>query len=101
VVLGLRPDARLICYGSDKNFKKLERRPRKPPPPPKGPRKRPSPPEWNRFGSDERERLQMDPNSSDYIGRDQKSPPRPPRMHERLREYFEEPDDDYFDDLYE
>jgi hypothetical protein len=95
-LLGLRPDARLIFYGSDKNLKKLERRPRKPPPPPKAPRKRTSPPEWSRFGSDERERMDKDPNYGNYIGGGQKSPP---RMHERLRKYFDKSDTDYYDDI--
>jgi hypothetical protein len=97
-LLDLSPRARLIRYGCDKNFKNLERRPRKPPPPAKGPRRRPSPPEWSRFGSDERERLQMDPNSSDYIGRDQKSPPRPSRMDDRLAKYFRKSNMEYYND---
>jgi hypothetical protein len=91
-LLGLRPRARLICYGCDQNFKKLERRPRKPPPP-KGPRKRPSPPDWYRFGGDERDRKGTDPNYGNYVG-GQKSPP---SMHERLRKYFEKTDWDYYD----
>lgn len=98
-LLGLRPHARLIYYGCDQNFKELERRP-KPPPLPKGPRKRPSPPEWNRFGSDERERLGTDPNwNDDCIRRPER---RPMWMHVRLAKYFTDLDtglDSYFKDI--
>jgi hypothetical protein len=94
-LLGLRPRARLICYGCDQNFTKLERQPRKPPPP-KAPRKRSSPPAESRFGSDERYRLGTDPNCQNYIGGGQKAPP---RMHRGLAKYFVKTDWDYYDDI--
>jgi hypothetical protein len=96
-LLGLRPDTRLICYGCDKNFKKLERRP-KPPPPPKGPRTRPSPPEWSRFGSDERYRMGTDPNwNEDCIRSPEKGRP---GMDVRLYKYFTDPDlESYYNDI--
>jgi hypothetical protein len=93
-LLDLSPRARLIRYGCDRYFQKVEKGPPKPPPP-KRPRKRPSPPEWNRFGSDERYRMGTDPNCANYIGGGQKPPP---RMHVRLRKYFEKSNMDYYND---
>ena len=94
-LLGLKPRARLIRYGCDPYFQKLEKEPRTPPPP-KVPRKRPYP-FWLQkyfFGGEERYRMGTDPNCGNYIGGGEKSPP---SMHERLRKYFEKSDMDYYD----
>jgi hypothetical protein len=94
-LLGLSPRARLICYGCDRHFKKLEKEPRRPPPL-KAPRKHPYP-YWLEkcfFGSEERIRMGTDPNYGNYIGPTRKSPR---RMHERLRKYFQKSNMDYYD----
>jgi hypothetical protein len=95
-LLGLKPRARLIRYGCDRYFKKLEKEPRTPPPP-KVRRKRPYP-FWLQkhfFGSNERYWKGTDPNCANYIGGGRKPPP---RMHVRLRKYFEKSNMDYYND---
>jgi hypothetical protein len=91
-----RPRARLIRYGCDRYFQKLEKEPRTPPPP-KVRRKRPYP-FWlykHFFGSNERYWKGTDPNCANYIGGGRKPPP---RMHVRLRKYFEKSNMDYYND---
>jgi len=73
--------------------KKLEKGPPKPPPP-KRPSRRPPLPQGNYFGSDERYRAGTYPNCANYIGGGQN----PPRMHVRLRKYFEKSNMDYYND---
>jgi hypothetical protein len=73
----------------------LEKEPRIPPPS-KVPRKHPYP-YWLEpyfFGGDNRYRMGTDPNYGNYIGGGEQSPP---RMHERLRKYFEKSNMDYYD----
>jgi hypothetical protein len=93
-LLDLSPRARLIRYGCDRYFQKLEKGPPKPPPP-KRPSRRPPLPEGNYFGSNERYWRGTDPNCANYIGGGQKPPP---RMHDRLRKYFEKSNMDYYND---
>jgi len=95
-LLSLSPRARLICYGCNRRFEKLEKNARILSPP-KTARKRRYPFSFQPyfFGSDERERMGTDPNCVNYAGPKKG----PPRLDRRLEKYFEKFDESYFDDL--
>jgi hypothetical protein len=98
-LLGLDPRARLICYGCDRQFKKLSKKSR-PVPVPKAPKKRPYP-HWLQphfFGSHYRQEvMRNDPNCSTYGG--PKSKPSP-RLDSRLEKYFgDDSDMSYYGDI--
>jgi hypothetical protein len=95
-LLGLDPRARLICYGCDRQFKKLHKKPRRFTV--RATKKRPYP-HWlepHFFGSDRREMMRTDPICSNYA--DPKVKP-PPQLDSRLEKYFGDSDTSYFDDI--
>jgi hypothetical protein len=92
-LLGLDPRARLICYGCDRQFKKLHKKPRRFTVRPTKKRRYPDWLERYFFGSAAREEMEM---------MNRKCPPKVkprPRLDTRLDKYFGDDDDSYFEDI--
>ena len=95
-LLGLGPRARLICYGCDRKFKRLSKKPHRPPPP-KTPKKRRYP-HWLEpffFGRGYREAVDPNcPHNSDPTIKTRRS------LDMRLEKYFgDDSDTSYYGDI--